>query len=469
MTDKPGAPAPIALRLAEFACRTVQSEVPAEVRERARLLILDAIGVALAASRQPFAARMRRGLDALGAIDGGPGRFTVIGASNGLPLRDAVLLNAAQMHGLDFDDTHIESIIHASCVSLPVALTVGEHLDASGEDMLMAYLCAMEVAIRLGLAAQGGFHHRGLHATGVVAHFAAAVGAGRLFGLDVPEVAAAQGIVGSTATASQEFLRAGGWNKRLHPGWGAVAGITAAQLARHGFEAPPRPYEGQFGLFRTLVGTEPTAFDLALVTEGLGTRWETARTAVKPFPSCHATHAPADCALLLRARHGIDLRQIERIVVRIHEIGLPIVAEPAEEKKRPRDEYAAKFSVQFVVAAALHRGRFGLQELSEETFTDEAILATAAKVECEHDPDSAYPRAYSGGVRVIMRSGEVFEHHETINRGAASRALGAVEITEKFRDNAGPALGAERTDALCRMVLDLESVRAAQLMAALRA
>ncbi len=155
------------------------------------------------------------------------------------------LLNGILIHGLDFDDTHLESIIHPTATSLPVALSLGEALEASGEDMLTAFLAGVETAIRTGGAARGGFHHVGYHATGVISHFASAVTAGKLLGLDEDAITAAQGIAGSTAAGIQVFLEEGAWTKRFHPGWGAVAGITAARLARRAIQGAEPGLRGQ--------------------------------------------------------------------------------------------------------------------------------------------------------------------------------------------------------------------------------
>ena len=457
----------ISRTIAEFALGLSWDQVPDTARAQSKRLILDALGVAIAASHYPFARTMSAGLTRLGALDGCAGRSRVIGSSTCLPLRDAVVMNGGLIHGLDFDDTHLEAIVHATAVALPTALSVGEMVDASGRRLLEAYLAAMEVAIRVGMSAKSGFHHHGLHATGVVGHFSSAVASGMLFGLSAAQIAVAQGIVGSTAMASQEFLAEGAWNKRLHPGWAAVAGITAAKLAESGFVAPTRPYEGKFGLFRSLVGTEEGAFDIGKMTQGLGQVWEIERVAVKPFPTCHATHAHADCALILRKRHSIDPAAIARIEVRLPSVAFALVAEPRDAKIRPTSEYAGKFSVQYIVAAALHRGKFELAELESDCLADPQILATAAKVFHVNDPDTLFPEAISGGVKIFMNSGEVFDHYEAVNRGCGKRALTETEVVEKFMSNVSPLISPLQARALCAMVLDLEHHDARSLMKAL--
>ena len=173
MTDSP------ARAIARFAAAIRYGDIPTAVRERARVQILDGLGVGFAANAYPFADKAIAGVAALG----GEGACTVVGRRERLPVRDAALANGILIHGLDFDDTHLESIVHATAACLACALSLAESLDLHGRDLLTAYVAGMEVAIRLGAAVKGGFHHAGFHATDVVSHFSAAIVAGKLLGL----------------------------------------------------------------------------------------------------------------------------------------------------------------------------------------------------------------------------------------------------------------------------------------------
>ena len=450
-------------RLAAFAAGLRARDVPAAVRERARHLILDALGVAAASSRQEFARVMLAGFRAAG----GEGASGVVAMGARLSLRDAAALNAALIHGLDFDDTHPGAVVHCTAVSLPAALALGEERDAPGAEILTAYVAAMECAARIGLAADYGFHRRGFHATGIAGHFSSALAAGRLMGLDGPALAAAQGVCVSTAAASREFWSDGAWNKRLHPGWAAAAGITAASLAGAGFKGCERPYEGRFGLFRMLMGAAADAVDFSRLTAGLGERWELLESAVKPFPTCHYTHAIVDSAIALRRRHGLDPEDIARVTVLVHEDLIAALMEPEALKRRPPEDYAARFSAPWAAACGLALGRLGLAELEPEALGDRQVLALAARVTCRPDPDSLFPRYFSAGVEVETRSGARFRHHEPVNRGAGDRALSNAEIVEKFRANAVPALGETRAEAAAAHVLDMERHGGRALMQAL--
>lgn len=438
-------------RIAEFAAGLRYEDIPPAVRERARIHILDAIGVGLAANAYPFAERAMAGIVALG----GPGDCSVIGRAERLPLRDAALANGILIHGLDFDDTHIVSIVHATAACLPAALTLGESLDASGQDFLAAYVAGMEVAIRIGAAVKGGFHHGGFHATGLVSHFSSAVVAGRLMGLSADQIMAAQGIASSTAAGIQVFLEDGAWTKRFHPGWGAVAGITVARLAQHGFKGPNRPYEGKFGLFESHLQAHASEADIGALADGLGTRWEVLETAIKPYPVCHFIHGAADAAIALR-QDIPDVDAIESIRILIPAPTLPIVAEPAADKLRPANEYAAKFSAQFVVATCLRLGHFGLAELLPAALEDERTLALAARSRCEADPDTAFPAFFSGGVEVTLKDGRRLFRHERINSGAGERRLDAAGASVKFLGAAGMILDADAARAARDAVLSLD-------------
>jgi len=233
-----------AQQLAQFATQLKLHHIPAAVRERAKLLILDGIGLGLASHAHDFAPLALSGISKLA----GAGNCSVIGSALKLPVRDSALANGILIHGLDFDDTHIEAIVHPTAASLPCALSLSENLELSGADLLTAYIAGMEAAVRLGMAVRGGFHHVGFHATGVLSHFSSAIVAAKLLGLTEAQAVAAQGIAASTASGVQVFLEEGAWTKRFHPGWGAAAGITAAMLAGTGFHGPSRPYEGRFGL-----------------------------------------------------------------------------------------------------------------------------------------------------------------------------------------------------------------------------
>lgn len=462
LSSVPAATTPPAVQLATFAAELTFEHIPAAVLERAKLLILDALGCGLASNAYDFANAAMAGVAALG----GEGSCSVIGRSGGLPVRDAALVNGILIHGLDFDDTHLVSIVHPTAACLPCALSFGEFRGVDGRALLVAYAAGMETAIRVGAAAKGGFHHTGFHATGVVAHFSASVVAAKLLGLPAEAIVAAQGIAASTAAGVQVFLEEGAWTKRMHPGWAAVAGITAAHLAQSGFKAPTRPYEGRFGLFETHLQHPAAPIDLSSELASLGQVWELAETAMKPYPVCHFIHGCADAAIELHAQiNPADIVHVEAFLPRDT---IPIVAEPPEAKIRPTNDYEAKFSAQFVVATCLLKGAFGLADLLPEALTDPAILDLAARVKCAIDTDSAFPSYFSGGVKLVLRDGRELFRHIRVNSGAGERALTTEGVSKKFMASATMSVPRDHAERIRDAVLRLEAHTAPELAALLR-
>jgi 2-methylcitrate dehydratase PrpD len=438
--------------LAQFVGSFSTDRIPAAVTVRAKHLILDAVGIALASTTYDFAHR------AITAISGlaGSGDSAVIGMPARLPLRDAALINGILVHGLDFDDTHSGGVIHATASVLPTVLAVGARQRASGREMLAAYVLGVEVAARLGAVAKGAFHQVGFHPTGLIGAFACTLAAGRLMGLGEKQLVMAQGLTLSAGSGSLEFLEDGAWNKRFHPGWAAVAGITAAALAQQGFVGAKRAYEGRFGLYASHLQNHFDSANLALATKGLGETWELLQVAVKPYPACHFVHACVDAAVALVHEQKLDPGEIERVQALVPAEVVKTVCEPAANKRRPANSYDAQFSIPFTVAAALRRGRFTLDELEDEALGDAEILKLADRVNYEIDPASTFPRHYTGEVIVTTRGGRTFRHREAVNRGNGERPLSEAAIIEKFRANAARAVARDRARRVETLLLSLD-------------
>jgi len=438
----------IARQVADVVARTTWNDVPTPVLDRARHLVLDAVGLAFASSAHPFA---DVAADALATF--GTGDVPTLGSKTRLSARDAAVLNGVLVHGLDFDDTHIGAVTHVSAAALPAAISAAVAADAGTRDLLLGYLLGVEVSARVGLAGAGAFHDLGFHPTAVAGAFGSAVAAGKIAGLDADQLVAAQGVVGSMAAGLLEFLEDGSWTKRLHPGWAAQSGITAATFAQAGWSGPEAVYEGRFGLFASHLSGRDTHPEL--VADGLGQRWETPETAVKPYPVCHFAHAFADAALLLRAEHGLTAADVAAVRCAIHPTPGKVVSEPAAAKWEPRDEYDAKFSLPYIVSTALARGRFTLAELSDEALRDPEVLALARKVEVVPDPESAFPRAYSGWVQITTTDGRVLTHREQVNRGHADRPLTDADVVAKYRESMAPVADEATTERVLAAVLSL--------------
>ena len=452
--------------LAAFAEGLRPEAIPAAILERARYLILDAVGIAYASTTCEFA---HRSLSAAIELSGATGGTPVIGLTARLQPRDAMLMNGILVHGLDYDDTHAAGVIHATASAFPCALVAAAQAGVDGLDLLAAYVAGVEASTRLGAVAKGGFHQVGFHPTGLVGAFGCALIAGRLLGLNRRQLAMAQGIALSVASGSLEFLNDGAWTKRMHPGWAAGAGFTAATLARHGFVGPREAYEGRFGLFASHLGAYAGNMDLSLAIAGLGETWETAKVSVKPIPACHFTHACADAAAILRERHGLRAGDIHSVRALVPKETVKAVCEPVASKKRPQNSYDAQFSIPYIVATALTRGSFGLEHLEDAAMADAEVLDLAQRVEYEVDPHSPFPKYYSGEIVVTTHDGRELRHREEMNRGAAERPITNEEIEHKFMGNARLAVSSSRAEEIRDLVLAMDSLDARELAEGLAA
>ncbi len=465
------APDPIAPTLAGFTAHLRADDIPAEVSLRARHLMLDAIGCAMASRREDFALKFSASVHALAGDTTAMAASLrrVVGFGDGLPLRDAAMLNAILMHGLDYDDTHMAGVVHLTVSILPTVLAIASQRGASGSDMLTAYIAGVEAGARIATAARGGFHTQGFHPTGLVGAFASSLAAGRLMGLDAAQLVHAQGAALSMASGSLQFIEDGAWTKRIHPGWAAQAGISAATFAQHGIVAPQAPYTGRYGLYASHLGTASASkTDFASATAGLDTEggisdWELPKIAIKPFAMCHFVHAATDAAITLHGQ-GIDIGAIEAIEVLVPGAAVELVCEPADRKRRPQNEYDAKFSLPYAVVSGLMRGRLGLKELQPAAYLDETARALMDKVRYRVDPDSTFPKHYSGEVRVTLQDGSERRQREAVNRGHADRPVTNADVCVKFMENATLHFSRSHAEAVCDQVLALHYLKNAAVL-----
>jgi 2-methylcitrate dehydratase PrpD len=432
-------------RFATFALELDFDDVPGEVVEAAKLHVLDVLGCGLAAHGLGIAGEGRQAMAELG----GEPEASVIGLEAGLPAPNAAFANGMLCHGLDFDDTHSDSVSHVSTVVVPAAAALAEARGAEGRELLTAIVAGNEIVTRIGMATPGAFHRRGFHPTAICGIFGATAAAARLGGLSRADTASALGIAGSMASGLFAYLDDATATKPIHPAWAAHGALVAARLASLGAEGPPGVLEGRFGLYHAFVDTR---IDLEPQLADLGERWETPRIAFKAFPACHFIHGSLGATASLVG--SVDPDEVEEIVVTVPEAGVSLVLEPAEAKVAPRTDYEGKFSLQYSTAAMLVHGRVGLATYTPEALADERVLGLARKVRYETTEYASYPAAFPGGVRIVLRDGERLEADLPHQLGAPENPMSAEQVREKFRENALLAGGSFA--ALEEAVLDLE-------------
>src|SRR5688572_9472426 len=452
----------LARELVRAARGASSTPLPEDVATAARLHLLDAIGVGLAAAGSPIGAAYRG--FAAEVVKGGPA--TVFGQSSGAGAADAALINGGLIHSLEFDDTHTASIAHGSAVLAAGALAVAEAQNAGGEALLGAYARGWEVLIRFGLAAPNGFHAKGFMSTSVTGALAAALLAAELMRLDEERTLAALGIALSQSSGVMEFLTNGSSVKSLHPGWAAHGGVVASMLARTGMTGPETSLDGKHGLFRQFTGDEAAAGRFRALIGGLGREWHLPKAAYKFYPCCHYLHPFIEAAGQL-AERGVRANDVERMVCRVPQGEAAVICEPWETKQAPATGHAARWSLPIAVAARLVEGKVDLATF--ETTASGAVREFARRVAWEPLPGACFPERFEAELVCTTKNGnqsvridDVFGNH--------TRPPGAEAVLAKFRANAARSLKRDAITALERAAQNLGAARElTALSAALRA
>ena len=416
----------VAEQLADAIAAVAPARLAPGVRRVAEDLVLDVVGLCLAARNTDYVRALLAGVD-------GAGDATVIGHERRLSTAGAALVNGAAAHGEDFDDTFEGGPVHAGAVVVPAVLAAAERFGRDGSAALRGIAVGVETICRLSLVAPKRVHQAGFHPTSVFGAMASAAAVAATLDLPPAETVAALGIAGSMASGIIEYLADGSWTKRLHPGWAAQSGLSAALLAKGGFIGAASVFEGTHGLFNGFARTRDG--DWGKLLEGFGTRWVTETLAFKPFACGTMTHPYIDCAIRL-AERGLAPESVAELVCEVAEGTVHRLWEPLAQKQAPPNAYAAKFSTPFCIAAGFMTGDAGLAAFTEGTLRDPRIRALAAKVRYVIDPANPYPAAYTGHVRAVLTDGRVVEERQNHLRGGAQQPLTRAAIEAKFFANA---------------------------------
>ena len=416
----------VAETLAEKIAALQPGALPAATLRKCEDLLIDVVGLCATARNEDYVASALAGCD-----DGGP--CTAIGHRRTLSTAGAAFVNGTAAHGEDFDDTFEGGPVHAGAVIVPAVIAACERHNPDGRMALTGIAVGTEVLCRLSLVVPKAVHMAGFHPTAIFGAVGAAAGVGAALGLNSKQIVDALGVAGSMAGGIIEYLAEGAWTKRLHAGWAAQSGIRAALLARGGFVGPRTVFEGVHGLFHGFAHT--TKGDYDALTGDFGTRWVTDTLAFKPYPCGTMAQPYIDCARRLAAR-GIKPEDVTEIVCEVAEGTVHRLWEPLADKQRPRNGYAAKFAVPYLLAAGFVHGGVGLGAFTESAVRDARVLALAAKVKFVIDPDNPYPGNYTGHIRATLRDGSVEEERQPYLRGGAQEPLTRQDVIDKFRLNA---------------------------------
>ena len=426
--------------LAQFVVDTRLRDIPSKAVEISKLVILDVLGVTLAAARQPVARILNEYLRECGAAP----KAGVIGSELRTDASLAAWANGSLAFALDFDDN-----IHGSTHTVPAALAIGEGKNATGATLLEAYILGRDICFRLDAALdagrrknQGGPTSRGWFSGGTTGSLAAAAAAGKGLGLNAQQMATAFGIAVSGAGGVRRNF--GTMAKALQTGNAARNGVIAALLAQRGFTADPTILEAPMG-FAGALCLEGEC-DWNALTKDLGKYFYMEQLPpIKRFPTCTPAHRPIEGLLALRQEHGFTADDVESVESDFHLRSL--------SRTDPQEAIAGPNSMPFILAVALLDGKVTLEQLTEEKIHDPRVRAIMAQV--RHHPNERRPGQAEPPDRVTIKLKNGAVH--TIEVAERTTLKTKSEIYAKYMSCATMTLSQSRAEQLGGLVDRLEN------------
>ncbi len=406
-------PAELSVSLARLLARASlqrRAALPDAVRRSSCLRIADSVGIALAAAAGGDTATQVVSAMAAGSAGGS---CSILGQARREAPAAAAFANSALVHVLDFDDIHDAARLHPTTVTLPAALAAAQLVGASGAGVVDAVLLGDELMCRLGMACSpiGTGPGSDWFLTQLFGYFGGALAAGLVLGLDEDALVSAFGLAYMQAAGGKQAgFGTGATARAIYPAFGAMGGVQACLLAQSGVRGPEGAFDGDAGLFPVYLGAQPTEAqrELLLAPEA----WHSSAIQLKPWPSCRLSHPYVAAALALRRDSGgADPARIEAHV----NASAAKLCRPLAKRRSPATLQDAKYSIPWMIAFALVRGRVELAELGPAALSDERVLAVAQRVEVlETLPDCpGHPPAC---VRMHASDGRVWESPPLIER-----------------------------------------------------
>ena len=433
-------PPAITRELAAFVAGSQWRDIPPAVRREGVRGLLNYVGCALGGcSDEAIGLALRVLSPSFGAPVAG-----MIGRSERCDMLNAAFLNAASANVLEYDDTHLPTVMHPAAPVAPGLFALAEAKGASGAELVHAFILGVEVSCRVGNALMPHHYRRGAHITATCGIFGAAAATGKLLGLDPVRMNWALGHAATQSAGLVESL--GSMSKSIGVGNSARNGLAGALFAEAGFTAAERAIEGKYGFAAVASDT----VDLAKSVAGLCSEWEILANAYKPYPCGVVLFPVIDAVLELRKRIEVPVDKIAGVVVRGH----PLLRERTD---RPDvgDGRSAKVSLQHSIAVALLQGAAGIAQYEDAAVNDPAVLALRARVSAEDDASIPVEAAV---VTVRLADGSSLTEHVKDGRGTPGRRMSDLELDAKVNECA--AFGAPFVDvsALIAAVRDIETL-----------
>ena len=450
--DAATAPAGPTGRLATWVAGLALADVPADVQDRAKHLLLDGIGCALIGAQLPWS---RTATEAVLDIDGA-GDTVVIGTGRKSSAPAAAVLNGTFIQGFELDDFHPIAPLHSCSLVIPALLsTAGALPRATGADLLLAAIVGFEVGPRVGYTLNGAeMLDRGWHSGSVFGTHSAAMASGKLRGLPPAQLEDALGLAG-TQSSGLMAAQYEAMSKRMHHGLAARNGFYAAGLAAHGYTGIKRVFEREYGGFLSVFGEGHSTHPEAL-TNDIGSRWETSTIMVKSYAAMGGLHGAIDAARQLRPT--LDPSHITRIDITV---GTTIYKHGWWAAERPLTPIGAQMHLGYATAAAVLDGNVLPEQFTPTRLDADDIwrLIERTDVHLDESRDHApITERFGTDLAVTMDDGDV--HHVRVDQphGAPTDPITNDELIAKFHALADRVTTPDRAIAIERAVTGIDDL-----------
>ncbi len=432
-----------ARQLARFVHELSFDAIPATVIHEAKRSLLNYAGCAIGGASHPA---ITHTLAATAAF-AGPPQARILGRSERTDISHAALINGMSGHVLDFDDTHLRTLLHPGVAIFPALLALAERERVSGENFLLAFVAGVEVASRVANAVYFA-HNLHWYVTGTAGVFGSAASCCKLLFLNDISITRALGIAGTQSAGTRE--QAGTMAKCFVHGRAAQNGLLAALLAAQAFTSADTVLEGEHGFINVLAPER----DEAALTAGLGTTWELALNTYKPYACGVVAHPAIEACVVLRNQHKLAPDQIESVELEVHPRALELTG-----IKEPPTGLKSKWSVYHSAAVALVDGVAGEHQYGDERVFDPVVSALRQRVSARAN---AGFKDVEARATVRLKSGQTHTHHVECVIGSTERPMSDADLEAKTRmmaDGVLPAAQVERLIECCWGVDALDDVR----------
>lgn len=434
--------------LADWVVTIKGSDIAPAVRREGLRTFVNWVGCAVGGATHET---VDRALTAVTPFSGKP-TSTVLGRSEKLDALHAALLNGITSHVLDYDDTHLKTIIHPAGPVASALLALAEMRPVSGYDLLTAMIVGIEVECRIGNSVYPHHYDRGWHITGTTGVFGAAAAVGKVIGLNAQQMRWAFGLAATQSSGLREMF--GTMTKSFHPGRAAQNGMFAALLAEANFDSTERAIEAPRGFANVMSDKQ----DYCEILDDLGTRWESALNSYKPFACGIVIHPTIDGCIQLRDELGEEkIRQIRSVELTTHPLVLELTG-----KTTPKTGLEGKFSVYHSAAAALLKGDGAPTAFTDEIVNDPEIIALRDRTKATADTNC---HEASVDILVTFEDGSTVSKHVERAIGSKEVPLSDAQINHKFTVQSALVVGDAVTKQLLETSWKLETLKDAAQVA----